>query len=133
MRSSIAGRTPGIILDSVYVRLHPQYRELLAWYAEETRYQESVLFIDSLSKTHGVTGLRAGAILTKSNALRNGIIRYAQNIMAGPSNVMQSVMLSLLAPFALGDDELAEHRIRLSQRIGRHLQRRRRLSDARRL
>ncbi len=117
----------GIILDSVYVRLHPQYRELLAWYPENARYQEAVLFIDSLSKTHGVTGLRAGAILTKSNALRNGITRYAQNIMAGPSNVMQAVMLSLLAPFALGDDELAEHRIRLSQRIGRHLQRRRRL------
>ncbi|MDX2438254.1 MAG: pyridoxal phosphate-dependent aminotransferase [Acidobacteriota bacterium] len=117
----------GIILDSVYVRLHPQYRELLAWYPENARYQEAVLFIDSLSKTHGVTGLRAGAILTKSNALRDGITRYAQNIMAGPSNVMQAVMLSLLAPFALGDDELAEHRIRLSQRIGRHLQRRRRL------
>lgn len=117
----------GIILDSVYVRLHPRYRELLAWYLEDPRYQESVLFIDSLSKSHGVTGLRAGAILTRSSALRNGITRYAQNIMAGPSNVMQAVMLSLLAPFALGDNELAEHRIRLSQRIGRHLQRRRRL------
>lgn len=117
----------GIILDSVYVRLHPQYRELLAWYLQDPRYQESVLFIDSLSKSHGVTGLRAGAILTRSSALRNGITRYAQNIMAGPSNVMQAVMLSLLAPFALGDSELAEHRIRLSLRIGRHLQRRRRL------
>jgi hypothetical protein len=40
---------------------------------------------------------------------------------------MQAVMLSLLAPFALGDEELAEHRIRLSLRIGRHLQKRRRL------
>jgi aspartate/methionine/tyrosine aminotransferase len=117
----------GIILDSVYVRLHPQYRELLAWYREDPRYHDAVLFIDSLSKSHGVTGLRAGAVLTRSSTLRNGITRYAQNIMAGPSNVMQAVMLSLLAPFVLGDDELAEHRIRLSQRIGRHLQRRRRL------
>jgi len=117
----------GIILDSVYVRLHPRYRELLAWYEEEQRYRDGVLFIDSLSKTHGVTGLRAGAILTRSKTLRNGVTRYAQNIMAGPSNVMQAVMLSLLAPFALGDQELAEHRIRLAQRIGRHLQRRRRL------
>jgi aspartate/methionine/tyrosine aminotransferase len=117
----------GIILDSVYVRLHPQYRELLAWYLEDPRYHDAVLFIDSLSKSHGVTGLRAGAILTRSNALCNGITRYAQNIMAGPSNVMQAVMLSLLAPFALGDRELVEHRIRLTQRIGRHLQRRRRL------
>lgn len=117
----------GIILDSVYVRLHPQYRDLLAWYPEDPRYQESVLFIDSLSKTHGVTGLRAGATLTRSRTLSHGITRYAQNVMAGPSNAMQAVMLSLLAPFALGDEELAEHRIRLSQRIGRHLQRRRRL------
>ncbi len=117
----------GIVLDSVYVRLHPLYRELLAWYEEDARYHEAVLFIDSLSKTHGVTGLRAGAILTRSDKLRNGIVRYAQNVMAGPSNAMQAVMLSLLAPFVLGDSELAEHRIRLSLRIGRHLQRRRRL------
>ena len=117
----------GIILDSVYVRLHPQYGELLAWYRDNPKYESSVLFIDSLSKTHGVTGLRAGAILTRSESLRHGVVRYAQNIMAGPSNAMQAVMLSLLAPFALGDEELAEHRIRLSLRIGRHLQRRRRL------
>jgi hypothetical protein len=54
-------------------------------------------------------------------------VRYAQNIMAGPSNAMQAVMMSLLAPFALGDDEVASHRIQLQVRIGRHLQRRRRL------
>ena len=117
----------GVILDSVYVRLHPAYRSLLAWYTEDSRYAEAVLFIDSLSKTHGVTGLRAGAILTRSERLRNGIVRYAQNIMAGPSNVMQAVMMSLLAPFVLGDDEVMRHRIRLQLRIGRHLQRRRRL------
>ena len=117
----------GIILDSVYVRLHPRYRELLAWYREDPRYAEAVVFIDSLSKTHGVTGLRSGAILTRSSTLRNGIVRYAQNVMAGPSNAMQAVMLALLAPFALGDDEVAAHRIRLQLRIGRHLQRRRRL------
>jgi aspartate/methionine/tyrosine aminotransferase len=117
----------GIILDSVYVRLHPRYGELLAWYRDNPKYENSVLFIDSLSKTHGVTGLRAGAILTRSESLRHGVVRYAQNIMAGPSNAMQAVMLSLLAPFALGDEELAEHRIRLSLRIGRHLQKRRRL------
>jgi aspartate/methionine/tyrosine aminotransferase len=117
----------GVILDSVYVRLHPQYRDLLAWYEDDPRYSESVLFIDSLSKTHGVTGLRSGAILTRSSKLRDGIVRYAQNIMAGPSNVMQAVMMALLAPFALGDDEVARHRIQLQLRIGRHLQRRRRL------
>ena len=117
----------GIILDSVYVRLHPRYRELLAWYREDRRYAEAVVFIDSLSKTHGVTGLRSGAILTRSSTLRNGIVRYAQNVMAGPSNAMQAVMLALLAPFALGDDEVAAHRIRLQLRIGRHVQRRRRL------
>jgi aspartate/methionine/tyrosine aminotransferase len=117
----------GIILDSVYVRLHPRYRELLAWYREDPRYAEAVVFIDSLSKTHGVTGLRSGAILTRSSTLRNGIVRYAQNVMAGPSNAMQAVMLALLAPFALGDDEVAAHRIRLQLRIGRHVQRRRRL------
>ena len=65
--------------------------------------------------------------MTKAPSLRNGVVRYAQNIMAGPSNAMQAVMLSLLAPFVLGDEELAEHRIRLGLRIGRHLQRRRRL------
>ncbi len=120
----------GVILDSVYVRLHPRYRDLLSWYEEDPRYADAVLFIDSLSKTHGVTGLRAGAILTRSDRLRNGIVRYAQNIMAGPSNAMQAVMMSLLAPFALGDDEVASHRIQLSVRIGKHLQRRRRLLTA---
>jgi aspartate/methionine/tyrosine aminotransferase len=117
----------GVILDSVYVRLHPRYRDLLAWYRDDPRYAESVLFIDSLSKTHGVTGLRSGAILTRSASLRNGIVRYAQNIMAGPSNAMQAVMLALLAPFALGDEDVVANRIRLQMRIGRHLQRRRRL------
>jgi aspartate/methionine/tyrosine aminotransferase len=117
----------GIILDSVYVRLHPRYRDLLAWYEEDPRYAEAVLFIDSLSKTHGVTGLRSGAILTRSSTLRDGVVRYAQNIMAGPSNVMQAVMISLLAPFAFGDAEVMSHRVHLQLRIGRHLQRRRRL------
>jgi aspartate/methionine/tyrosine aminotransferase len=116
-----------VVLDSVYVRLHPDHRRLLAWYLEDPRYEESVLFIDSLSKTHGVTGLRAGAILTRAPSPRDGIIRYAQNVMAGPSNAAQAVTASLLAPFISGDDELAEHRIRLQMRIGRHMQRRRRL------
>mgnify|MGYP001546239361 FL=1 len=116
-----------VILDSVYVRLHPQHRNLLTWYEEDPRYAEAVLFIDSLSKTHGVTGLRSGAILTRSSAPRDGIVRYAQNVMAGPSNAMQAATASLLAAFLSGDDELVEHRIRLQMRIGRHLQRRRRL------
>ncbi len=116
-----------VILDSVYVRLHPRHRELLSWFGEDPRYDGAVIFIDSLSKTHGVTGLRAGALLTRSPQLAAGINRYAQNIMAGPSNAMQAVMLSLLAPFVTGDAELAEQRIRLQLRIGRHLQRRRRL------
>ena len=116
----------GIILDSVYVRLHPRYRDLLAFYDDDPRFEDSILFIDSLSKTHGVTGLRSGAILTRAERLCDGVMRYAQNIMAGPSCAVQSVILSLLAPFATCD-ELAEHRIRLQLRIGRHLQRRRRL------
>jgi aspartate/methionine/tyrosine aminotransferase len=117
----------GIILDSVYVRLHPRYRQLLAWYEDDPRFADSILFVDSLSKTHGVTGLRAGVVLTRSARFRDGVVRYAQNVVAGPSNVMQAVVLGLLAPFATGDGELAEHRIRLQLRIGRHLQRRRRL------
>lgn len=117
----------GVILDSVYVRLHPDHRELLAWFDAEPRFADRVLIIDSLSKSHGVTGLRSGAILTRSSVLRGGITRYCQNILAGPSNAMQAVALSMLAPFITGDDELAEQRIRLSLRIGRHLQRRRRL------
>jgi hypothetical protein len=35
--------------------------------------------------------------------------------------------MALLAPYALGDDEVASHRIQLQLRIGRHLQKRRRL------
>jgi len=116
-----------VILDSVYVRLHPDHRALLGWYLEDPRYADSVIFIDSLSKTHGVTGLRAGALLTRADRFRDGIVRYAQNVMAGPSNAAQAVTASLLTPFISGDDELAEHRIRLQLRIGRHLQRRRRL------
>jgi aspartate/methionine/tyrosine aminotransferase len=116
-----------VIMDSVYVRLHPDHRQLLSWYSDDPRYAEAVLFIDSLSKTHGVTGLRSGAILTRSSAPRDGIVRYAQNVMAGPSNAMQAATASLLAAFLSGDDELVEHRIRLQMRIGRHLQRRRRL------
>ncbi len=117
----------GLILDSVYVRLHPSYHELLAFYADDQRFADAVLFIDSLSKTHGVTGLRTGAVLTRAHRLRDGVVRYAQNVMAGPSNVMQAVVLALLAPFAVGDREPVEHLIRLQLRIGRHLQRRRRL------
>ena len=116
-----------VILDSVYVRLHPDHRRLLAWYLEDPRYADAVIFIDSLSKTHGVTGLRAGALLTRADRFRDGIVRYAQNVMAGPSNAAQAVTASLLVPFISGDDELAEHRIRLQLRIGRHLQRRRSL------
>lgn len=117
----------GIILDSVYVRLHPDYRNLLAWYGEDPRHDDAILIIDSLSKTHGVTGLRAGALLTRSKTLTGGVVRYSQNVMAGPSNAMQAVMLSLLGPFATGDADLAADRIRLKMRIARHLRRRRRL------
>jgi aspartate/methionine/tyrosine aminotransferase len=131
---AVLDRWPGavVILDSVYVRLHPDHRRLLSWYLEDPRYADVVLFIDSLSKTHGVTGLRSGAILTRSSTPLDGIVRYAQNVMAGPSNAMQAATASLLASFLSGDDELVEHRIRLQMRIGRHLQRRRRLllSDA---
>ena len=116
-----------IVLDSVYVRMHPRYRELLDWYEDDPRFADSILFIDSLSKTHGVTGLRAGVVLTRSARLRDGVVRYAQNVMAGPSNAMQAVVLGLLAPFASGDEERIRDRIRLQLRIGRHLQRRRRL------
>jgi aspartate/methionine/tyrosine aminotransferase len=116
-----------VILDSVYVRLHPAHRSLLSWYLEDPRYEDAVLFIDSLSKTHGVTGLRTGALFTRSDILCDGILRYAQNVMAGPSNAAQAATASLLAPFISGDDDLAEHRIRLQMRIGRHLQRRRKL------
>jgi len=117
----------GVILDSVYVRLHPDYRRLLAWYNDDPRYRDAVIFVDSLSKSHGVTGLRAGALLTAATRFARGVVRYSQNVVAGPSNVMQAAMLSLLAPFVTGDDELMEGRIRLSLRIGRHMQRRRRL------
>ncbi len=117
----------GVILDSVYVRLHPDHRRLLAWYDDSPLYRDAILFVDSLSKSHGVTGLRAGALLTAATRFARGALRYSQNVVAGPSNVMQAAMLSLLAPFVTGDDELMESRIRLSLRIGRHLQRRRRL------
>ena len=117
----------GIILDSVYVRMHPRGRELVAWFDEDPRFADALLIVDSLSKTHGVTGLRSGVILTRSERLRGGVTRYAQNILAGPSCAMQAVVLAMLAPFATGDAELSAHRIRLQLRIGRHLQRRRRL------
>jgi aspartate/methionine/tyrosine aminotransferase len=117
----------GIILDSVYVRLHPAYRDLLAWYDDDPRFSKSVLIVDSLSKTHGVTGLRSGAVLTRAATVGGGILRCAQNIMAGPSCAMQAVTLALLAPFTADDDELVGRRVELQLRIGRHLQRRRRL------
>jgi len=117
----------GIILDSVYVRLHPQHRQLLSWFGEDPRFAERVVFIDSLSKTHGVTGLRAGAILSRATPFVGGITRYAQNVMAGPSNMMQAMTLALLAPYVTGDKDLKRARLRLQLRIGRHLRRRRRL------
>lgn len=117
----------GIILDSVYVRLHPRYNELLAWFDDDPRFAESIIFIDSLSKSHGVTGLRSGALLTRSDHLRGGIIRYAQNVMAGPSNTMQAVVLGLIGPHASGEVEFSDYLIRLQVRIGKHLQRRRQL------
>jgi aspartate/methionine/tyrosine aminotransferase len=117
----------GVILDSVYVRMHPRYRQLLAWFDDDPRFAESIIIIDSLSKSHGVTGLRAGALLTRSGRLRDGVLRYAQNVMAGPSNTMQAIVLGLIGPHATGEEELSDYLIRLQVRIGLHLQRRRRL------
>lgn len=117
----------GIILDSVYVRLHPRYAELLAWFEDDPRFVDAVVIIDSLSKTHGVTGLRSGALLTRADRLRRGILRYAQNVMAGPSNAMQAVVLGLIGPHASGEEEFSDYLIRLQIRIGRHIQHRRRL------
>jgi aspartate/methionine/tyrosine aminotransferase len=117
----------GFILDSVYVRLHPRYNELLAWFEDDPRFADSIIFIDSLSKSHGVTGLRSGALLTRSARLRGGVVRYAQNVMAGPSNAMQAVVLGLIGPHASGEEEFSDYLIRLQIRIGIHLQRRRQL------
>jgi len=117
----------GIILDSVYVRLHPRYKELLAWFDDDPRFADSVIFIDSLSKSHGVTGLRSGALLTRSDRLRGGIVRYCQNVMAGPSNTMQAVVLGLIGPHGSNEVEFSDYLIRLQVRIGLHLQRRRKL------
>jgi len=117
----------GIILDSVYVRLHPDHETLLQWYGEDPRFADHVIFVDSLSKTCGVTGLRAGAVLTKAADFSGGITRYAQNIMAGPSNLMQAMSLALLAPYVTGNEDLQNQRLELQLRIGRHLRRRRRL------
>ena len=117
----------GIILDSVYVRLHPEHRTLLQWYTKDPRFAERVIFVDSLSKTCGVTGLRAGAIFTKALPFADGITRYAQNVMAGPSNLAQAMSLALLAPYVTGNEDLQTQRLELQLRIGRHLRRRRRL------
>ncbi len=117
----------GIILDSVYVRLHPRYKELLAWFDDDPRFADSVIFIDSLSKSHGVTGLRSGALLTRSDRLRGGVIRYCQNVVAGPSNTMQAVVLGLIGPHGSNEVEFSDYLIRLQVRIGLHLQRRRKL------
>ncbi len=117
----------GVVLDSVYVRLHPRYKELLAWFNDDPKYADSVVFIDSLSKSHGVTGLRSGALLTRADHLRDGILRYAQNVMAGPSNTMQAVTLGLIGPHASREEEFSDYLIRLQVRIGIHLQRRRQL------
>jgi aspartate/methionine/tyrosine aminotransferase len=117
----------GIILDSVYVRMHPDQQSLLTWYDEDERFADAIVFVDSLSKTHGVTGLRCGALLTRSEKLATGINRYAQNVMAGPSNVVQAVAMALIAPYLSGDEELIKHRVGLQIRIGNHLRRRRRL------
>jgi aspartate/methionine/tyrosine aminotransferase len=127
--TAVLNRWPhaGIILDSVYIRLHPRYRELLAWYEDDRRFADSIIIIDSLSKSHGVTGLRSGALLTRSDPLRNGVLRYAQNVMAGPSNAMQAVVLGLIGPHASGEEEFSDYLIRLQLRIGLHLQRRRQL------
>ncbi len=116
-----------IILDSVYVRLHSAHHTLLAWYREEERFRDSVIFIDSLSKTHGMTGLRTGAVFTRGGAFAGGITRYAQNVMAGPSNLMQGASLALLAPYVTGEEDLQRQALELQLRIGRHMQRRRRL------
>jgi len=115
----------GIILDSVYVRMHPRYGKLLSWFEDDERFADSIIFIDSLSKSHGVTGLRSGALLTRSSRMRGGIVRYAQNVMAGPSNAMQAVVLGLIGPHASGEEEFSDYLIRLQVRIGKHLQRRR--------
>jgi len=116
----------GIILDSVYVRLHPRHDELLAW-TDRPEFADHIVYIDSLSKTHGVTGLRSGALLSRSPRLMAGVHRYAQNVMAGPSNMMQAVSVALLAPYLTGDRDLMAHRLALQLRVGRHMQRRRRL------
>ncbi|MCP4897991.1 MAG: pyridoxal phosphate-dependent aminotransferase [bacterium] len=117
----------GIILDAVYVRLHPDQKDMLSWYNEDPRFAESVIIVDSLSKSHGVTGLRAGALMTRSERFAAGINRYSQNVLAGPSNAVQAVIMSMLAPFLTGDEDLIDTRVRLQHRIGAHLQRRRQL------
>ena len=116
-----------VILDSVYVRLHPQHDTLLGWYPEDPRFADSVIFIDSLSKTQGMTGLRSGAVISKARAFAGGITRYAQNVMAGPSNLMQAASLALLAPYVTGEEDLQRRLLDLQLRIGRHMERRRRL------
>lgn len=117
-----------IILDIVYNRTLPgdANRRMLD-FLEDHPAGKNVIFIESLSKTHAFTGVRSGAVLTKS-PVSKWLNDLGLDSMAGPSNVMQWRAASVLEPY--WDESLGEEGIDASrdftQALAAHMGARRR-------
>ena len=117
-----------IILDIVYNRTLPgdANRRMLD-FLEDHQARKNVVFIESLSKTHAFTGVRSGAVLTKS-PISKWLNDLGLDSMAGPSNVMQWRAAAVLEPYwdaSLGEEGIEASRD-FTQALAAHMGTRRR-------
>lgn len=97
---AILDRNPkaSIILDVVYVRTMETQdsQELMSGIIGNPRIMDRVIFIESLSKTDGITGLRAGIFFSANKELFDTAQNTNMTLFAGSGNHLSPLVMAFL-------------------------------------
>lgn len=108
------GNNPAIILDSVYVRTMraARARALMEPVLRSGAVMDMTLFVESLSKSHGITGQRVGMLFGKNKPLYDAVQKTIITSTAGVG-IDKSAQLKAVAQASpaqeVRTDELHEH------------------------
>lgn len=113
-----------IILDCVYLRTMEveTANELISGVIKNPRIMNRALFIESLSKTHGITGLRVGMFFSANKELYDAVQNSDMTAYAGHGHRLSALMMAFLDdPNGEYENEFKKlHRFWAAERKGLH-------------